>query len=52
MAEIHHQLVDALNRLRSETGATVEGMRFSRSDVPIDWDDEVDRWVVLGEESF
>lgn len=48
MADVHQRLVDALNELVDETGAEALSIRFSRSDVPVDWDDETRRWVVEG----
>lgn len=38
-------LVDALNFLADETGTEVLSINFNRSDVPIDWDEETERWV-------
>jgi hypothetical protein len=46
MADIHQRLVDALNDLADVHGTQVLSMTFSRSDVPVDWDDETQQWVV------
>ena len=40
-------LVDALNFLADETGTEVDNIRFNRSDVPVDWDPNTERWVEL-----
>jgi len=45
VSEIHQELVDVLNRL-AEAGTEVQSMTFSRSDVPVDWDDETQQWVM------
>lgn len=47
MADVYRQVVDALNELADVHGVEVLSMRFGRSDVPIDWDDETNRWVAL-----
>lgn len=46
VAEIYEDLVNLLNRLPLEVGVEVESIRFSRSDVPVDWNDETNEWVV------
>lgn len=46
MIEVYDQLAEALNRLHDETEVEVLSIQFSRSDVPLDWDDETRRWVV------
>jgi len=46
MAEIYEDLVSLLNRLPVEAGVQVESIRFSRSDVPIDWNEETNEWMV------
>lgn len=45
MADIHQRVVDALNELADAHGTEVLSINFSRSDVPIDWDDETRQWV-------
>lgn len=45
----YEQLVEALNRLHDETGTEVLSINFSRSDTPIDWDDDTRRWTLEGE---
>lgn len=47
MADIYRQVAEALNELADAHGVEVLSMRFSRSDVPIDWDDETQEWVAL-----
>lgn len=49
MADVHQRLVDALNELAEVHGTVVESIRFSRSDVPVDWDEETQEWVVGGD---
>lgn len=49
MADVHQRLVDVLNELADVHGTVVEAIRFSRSDVPVDWDDETQEWVVEGD---
>ena len=45
----YRELVVALNRLQRETGTEALSIRFSRSDIPVDWDDETRQWVVEGD---
>lgn len=47
VTDVYRQVVDAINELADVHGVDVESMRFSRSDVPIDWDEETNRWVAL-----
>lgn len=49
MASIHRELVDILNRLPSEAGTEALTITFSRSDVPVDWDEETQQWIVEGD---
>lgn len=49
MSDIHRRVVDALNELAEVHGTEALSIRFSRSDVPIDWDDETRQWIVEGD---
>lgn len=49
MSDVHQRLVDALNELADVHGTEVQSVTFSRSDVPIDWDDESRRWIAEGD---
>ena len=48
MSDAHQRVVDALNELAEVHGVEALSIRFSRSDVLIDWDDETRQWVVEG----
>lgn len=49
VTDVYRELVDALNRLHDETGTEALSITFSKSDVPIDWDDDSERWVALND---
>jgi hypothetical protein len=42
--DVHQLVADALNRLASETGTIALTINFSRSDVPLYWNFETNRW--------
>lgn len=41
---LYEELAKVLNALSEEEGVEVTSMTFSKSDVPIDWDDDEQRW--------
>lgn len=44
--EVYQNLADALNRLTRETGVVAMSINFNRSDVPLDWNDDIGGWAV------
>lgn len=46
--EVYQNLADALNRLTRETGVVAMSINFNRSDVPLDWNDDIGGWAVEG----
>lgn len=44
VADAYDNLIDAFDRLYVETGVEVMSIRFNRDDVPVDWNEEAQRW--------
>lgn len=45
MADVYDDLISVLNRLKSEARDEVLSIVFRRDDVPVDWDEENQRWA-------